>query len=127
MRFDRLGTFTYSHEDQTHSYSMPDNVPAEIKQERADAIMEVQEGISHENNLQKVGQTYKVLFDRKEGGYFIGRTEFDSPEVDNEVLVPATKNTYVRLGDFAQVHITDAQPFDLYGEVVSEVKVSMLA
>ncbi len=126
MRFDRLGTFTYSHEDQTHSYSMPDNVPDEVKQERADAIMEIQEGISHENNLQKIGQTYKVLFDRKEGGYFIGRTEFDSPEVDNEVLVPATKNTYVRLGDFAQVRITDAQPFDLYGEVVSEVNVSIL-
>jgi len=127
MRFDRLGTFTYSHEDQTHSYSMPDDVPDEVKQERADAIMEIQEGISHENNLKKVGQTVKVLFDRKEGGYFIGRTEFDSPEVDNEVLVPATKNTYVRLGDFAQVRITDAQPFDLYGEVASEVSVATLA
>ncbi|WP_375443618.1 30S ribosomal protein S12 methylthiotransferase RimO [uncultured Fibrella sp.] len=126
MRFDRLGTFTYSHEDQTHSYSMPDNVPDEVKQERADAIMEIQEGISHENNLKKVGQTVKVLFDRKEGGYFIGRTEFDSPEVDNEVLVPATKNTYVRLGDFAQVRITDAQPFDLYGEVASVVSVPTL-
>jgi ribosomal protein S12 methylthiotransferase len=125
MRFDRLGTFTYSHEDQTHSYSMPDNVPEEVKQERADAIMEVQEGISHENNLQKVGQTYKVLFDRKEGGYFIGRTEFDSPEVDNEVLVPATKNTYVRFGDFAQVQITDAQPFDLYGQVAVAVPVAV--
>ena len=123
MRFDRLGTFTYSHEDQTHAYSMPDSIPAEVKQERADAIMEIQENISHQNNLAKVGQTYKVLFDRKEGGYFIGRTEFDSPEVDNEVLVPATKNTYIRLGDFAQVRITDAQPFDLYGEVVSEVSV----
>ena len=123
MRFDRLGTFTYSHEDQTHAYSMPDSIPAEVKQERADAIMEIQENISHQNNLAKVGQTYKVLFDRKEGGYFIGRTEFDSPEVDNEVLVPATKNTYIRLGDFAQVRITDAQPFDLYGEIVSEAGV----
>jgi ribosomal protein S12 methylthiotransferase len=127
MRFDRLGTFTYSHEDQTHSYSMPDNVPAEIKQERADAIMEIQEGISHENNLKKVGQTLKVLFDRKEGGYFIGRTEFDSPEVDNEVLVPATKNTYIRLGDFAQVRITDAQPFDLYAEVVKVSEVGVVS
>jgi ribosomal protein S12 methylthiotransferase len=116
MRFDRLGVFTYSHEENTHSFSMPDDIPADIKQERADALMEVQQGISHELNQQKIGQTYKVLFDRKEGGYFIGRTEADSPEVDNEVLVPATQ--YVRLGDFANVKIDRAEEFDLYGTVI---------
>ena len=117
MRFDRLGVFAYSHEDDTHSFSMPDDVTADIKQERADELMEVQQGISQELNQAKIGQTYKVLFDRKEGGYFIGRTEADSPEVDNEVLVPATQ--YVRLGDFANVRIDKAEEFDLYGEVVS--------
>ncbi|MVM33228.1 30S ribosomal protein S12 methylthiotransferase RimO [Spirosoma sp. HMF4905] len=117
MRFDRMGVFTYSHEDQTHSYTMPDDVPDEIKQERADELMELQQGISQELNQQKVGQTYKVLFDRKEGGYFIGRTEADSPEVDNEVLVPAAQ--YVRQGDFANVRIDRAEDFDLYGEIVS--------
>jgi ribosomal protein S12 methylthiotransferase len=116
MRFDRLGAFQYSHEDNTHSYTMPDDIPAEIKQERADAIMELQQGISHELNQQKIGNTYKVLFDRVEGGHFIGRTEFDSPEVDNEVLVPASQ--YVRLGDFANVKINAAEEFDLYGDVV---------
>jgi ribosomal protein S12 methylthiotransferase len=118
MRFERLGIFTYSHEDQTHSYSMPDDIPANVKQDRADDIMALQEGISAELNEGKVGRTYKVLFDRQEGGYFIGRTEFDSPEVDNEVLVDATKCT-VKLGDFAPVRITSAAEFDLYGEVVS--------
>jgi ribosomal protein S12 methylthiotransferase len=117
MRFDRLGVFTYSHEENTHSYSMPDDIPADIKQERADELMDLQQGISSELNQQKVGKTYKVLFDRKEGGYFIGRTEADSPEVDNEVLVPATKS-YVRLGDFANVRIDRTEEFDLYGEVV---------
>ncbi|QDK77266.1 30S ribosomal protein S12 methylthiotransferase RimO [Spirosoma sp. KCTC 42546] len=117
MRFDRMGVFTYSHEDDTHSFTMPDDIPADIKQERADELMELQQGISQELNQQKVGQTYKVLFDRKEGGYFIGRTEADSPEVDNEVLIPATQ--YVRLGDFANVRINRAEDFDLYGEVVS--------
>jgi ribosomal protein S12 methylthiotransferase len=116
MRFDRLGAFQYSHEDQTHSYTMEDDIPAEIKQERADAIMELQQGISYELNQSKIGNTYKVLFDRKEGNHFIGRTEFDSPEVDNEVLVPASQ--YVRIGDFAQVKINQAEEFDLYGQVV---------
>src|SRR5205823_9653841 len=87
MRFDRLGVFAYSHEDDTHSFSMPDDIPADIKQERVDELMEIQQSISQELNQQKIGNTYKVLFDRKEGGYFIGRTEADSPEVDNEVLV----------------------------------------
>lgn len=117
MRFDRLGAFQYSHEDNTHSYSMEDNIPAEIKQERADAIMELQQGISYELNQEKIGNTYKVLFDRKEGGHFIGRTQSDSPEVDNEVLVPVQQ--YVGLGDFAFVKITNAEEFDLYGEVIA--------
>ena len=121
MRFDRMGVFTYSHEDDTHSFSMPDDIDADIKQERADELMDLQQGISAELNQQKVGQTYKVLFDRKEGGYFIGRTEADSPEVDNEVLVsasgPASRN-YIRLGDFANVRIDRAEEFDLYGQVV---------
>jgi ribosomal protein S12 methylthiotransferase len=117
MRFDRLGIFTYSHEENTHAYTFEDSIPQEIKQERADAIMALQEIISLELNQQKIGHTYKVLFDRKESGYFVGRTEFDSPEVDNEVLVPAAGN-FVRQGDFAYVRITDATEFDLYGELV---------
>ncbi len=116
MRFDRLGVFTYSHEDDTHSFTMEDDVPADVKQERADDIMALQQGISLELNQAKIGQTHKVLFDRKEGGYFIGRTQFDSPEVDNEVLIPATQ--YVRLGDFANVKINAAEEFDLYGDLV---------
>eukprot|EP01137_Pigoraptor_chileana_P009037 Opistho-2@56697 len=110
MRFDRLGVFTYSHEDDTHSHSFEDDVPAEVKQERADEIMALQQDISMELNQNRIGNTYKVLFDRKEGGYFIGRTQFDSPEVDNEVLVPATQ--YVRLGDFANVKVNRAEEFD---------------
>ena len=117
MKFDRLGVFAYSHEDDTHSFSMADNIPAEVKQQRTDDIMELQQGISWELNQQKIGQTYKVLFDRKEGGNFIGRTEFDSPEVDNEVLVSAD-NTYIRQGHFANVKINNAEEFDLYGDVV---------
>ncbi len=115
QRFDRLGVFQYSHEEQTHSYSMPDDISDEIKQERTDIIMELQQGISEELNQKKIGNTYKVLFDRKESGHFIGRTEFDSPEVDNEVLIPASQ--YVRVGDFANVKITSATEFDLFGEL----------
>jgi ribosomal protein S12 methylthiotransferase len=117
-RFDRLGVFTYSHEENTHSYAMENDVEEEIKHERADTIMELQQSISEELNQKKIGQTLKVLFDRKEGGYFIGRTEFDSPEVDNEVLVSA-ENTYLRIGDFAAVQITEAAEFDLYGRVMN--------
>lgn len=117
MKFERLGVFTYSHEEHTHSYSMADTIAPELKQERADIIMDIQQGISLKHNLAKVGKTYKVLFDRKEGGYFIGRTEHDSPEVDNEVLVEAQEN-FVRLGDFANVQIDDAEEFDLFGTVV---------
>ncbi len=116
MRFDRLGIFNYSHEENTHAFGMEDDVPEEIKQERADTIMELQQIISSELNEKKIGNTYKVLFDRKEGGYFIGRTEADSPEVDNEVLVDASEQ-YVRIGDFAQVEITGATEFDLYGKI----------
>ena len=115
-RFERLGVFTYSHEENTHAYSLNDNVPADVKQERAEAVMDVQQGISASLNQAKVGETFKVLFDRKEGDYFIGRTEFDSPEVDNEVLVKA-KDNYVRIGDFANVTITHAEEFDLYGNL----------
>jgi ribosomal protein S12 methylthiotransferase len=116
-RFDRLGIFTYSHEENTGAYTLKDDVPAEVKQARAEAVMEVQQGISFAINQQKVGNTYKVLFDRKEGDWFIGRTEADSPEVDNEVLVSA-KESYVRVGDFANVKIEKAEEFDLYGAVV---------
>jgi ribosomal protein S12 methylthiotransferase len=115
-RFERLGVFTYSHEENTHAYSLNDDVPADVKQERAEAVMDVQQGISASLNQAKVGETFKVLFDRKEGDYFIGRTEFDSPEVDNEVLVKA-KDNYVRIGDFANVTITHAEEFDLYGNL----------
>jgi ribosomal protein S12 methylthiotransferase len=117
VRFERLGIFTYSHEENTHAYSLVDDVPEEVKQERAQAVMAAQESISAELNAAKVGKTFKVLFDRKENDNFVGRTEFDSPEVDNEVLVSA-KNTYVRVGDFANVKITAAAEFDLFGEVI---------
>ena len=116
-RFERLGIFTYSHEENTHAYNFEDDVPAEVKQKRADMIMELQSGISYELNQEKVGKIYKVLFDRAEGDYFIGRTEFDSPEVDNEVLVKKSEG-YVRIGDFADVEITSADYYDLYGKLV---------
>lgn len=118
MKFDRLGVFTYSHEDNTHAHTLSDDIPEEVKEQRAEQLMEVQQEISFNINQEKIGNTYKVLFDRAEGGYFIGRTEFDSPEVDNEVLVNA-KDNYVRLGDFANIKITSATDFDLYGEVVA--------
>lgn len=116
-RFDRLGVFTYSHEENTHAHLLKDNVSEKQKQIRANDIMEIQQGISWELNQQKVGKVFKVLFDRVENGFFVGRTEFDSPEVDNEVLVNA-ENQYVRIGDFANVKITSADDFDLYGDIV---------
>jgi ribosomal protein S12 methylthiotransferase len=118
-KFDRLGIFTYSHEENTSAYLLVDDVPAKVKKERADAIMELQAGISYELNQLKVGKTFSVLFDRVEGDYFIGRTEFDSPEVDNEVLVKKTADNFIRIGDFTDVQITSADHFDLYGEIVS--------
>lgn len=117
-RFDRLGIFAYSHEENTHAFKLNDDVPADVKQERCEAVMQVQQGISFDLNETKVGNTYKVLFDRKEGDYFVGRTEFDSPEVDNEVLVKATPETFVRIGDFAQVQIEQAEAYDLMGKLV---------
>lgn len=117
MRFERLGCFTYSHEENTHAYNLEDDVPEEVKQERANEIMELQSQISWELNQQKIGKTFKVVIDRKEGNYFVGRTEYDSPDVDNEVLIDAT-NTYLKTGDFYNVKITDAADFDLYGEVL---------
>ena len=117
MRFERLGCFTYSHEENTHAYNLEDDVPQEVKQQRANEIMELQSQISWELNQEKIGQEFKVVIDRKEGNYFIGRTEFDSPDVDNEVLIDATK-TYLKTGEFANVKITDAADFDLYAELV---------
>jgi len=116
-RFDRLGAFTYSHEENTHAYTLQDDVPDEVKKDRAEAVMQLQQGISEELNAQKVGKTFKVIIDRKEGNNFIGRTEGDSPEVDNEVLISA-KDTYVRIGDFVDVKITSSEMFDLHGELV---------
>lgn len=116
IRFDRLGIFTYSHEEQTHSGTMDDDVPEEIKEERASAIMELQEGISYELNQAKIGKSMKVLVDRVEGDYYYARTEYDSPEVDNEVLISTDEQTFLRLGDFAQVKITDAVEFDLFAK-----------
>lgn len=118
MRFDRLGVFQYSHEEDTHAYDFEDDVSAELKAERAEEIMEVQSGISYDLNQEKVGQTFKVLFDRIEGDYFIGRTEYDSPDVDNEVLVKKDDKTYLSIGDFAMIEIDSADHYDLYGTVV---------
>ena len=118
MRFERLGCFTYSHEENTHAYNLEDDVPEDVKIDRANQIMEIQSQISWELNQQKIGQEFKVVIDRKEGNYFIGRTEFDSPDVDNEVLVDATK-TYLKTGEFATVKIVEAEDFDLYGLVVN--------
>ncbi len=115
-KFDRLGVFTYSHEENTSAFDLVDDVPDEIKKARAEEIMDLQTHISWELNQEKVGKTFKVLFDRKEGDYFIGRTEFDSPDVDNEVLVKAT-DSYIRMGDFAKIKINKTDHFDLYGDV----------
>ncbi|WP_372944819.1 MiaB/RimO family radical SAM methylthiotransferase, partial [Muriicola sp.] len=114
MRFERLGCFTYSHEENTHAYSLEDNVPEEVKQQRANEIMELQAQISWELNQEKIGKTFRCIIDRKEGNYFVGRTEFDSPDVDNEVLIDASKY-FLRVGDFARIRITEAADFDLYG------------
>ena len=117
MRFDRLGCFTYSHEENTTAYELEDDVPEEVKLARANEIMEIQSQISWELNQQKVGKTFRCLIDRKEGNYFVGRTEYDSPDVDNEVLIDAKKH-YVKIGDFVEVKIIDATDYDLYGEPI---------
>lgn len=115
MKFERLGCFTYSHEENTHAYLLEDNVPEEVKQARASEIMDIQSQISFDLNQEKIGQIYKCIIDRKEGQYFVGRTEFDSPDVDNEVLIDASK-FYVKTGEFVNIKINDATEFDLYGE-----------
>jgi ribosomal protein S12 methylthiotransferase len=120
QQFERVGVFQYSHEESTRAYDFPDEIPAEVKAERAQRLMDVQQDISYQKNEAKIGQVFRTLFDRKEGKYYIGRTEADSPDVDNEVLVPA-KGNYVRLGDFANIRITGAEEFDLYGETVKEL------
>ena len=117
-RFDRLGIFTYSHEENTHAHQFEDDVPENVKKERAEKIMDLQAGISYELNQAKIGQTFKVLFDRIEGDYFIGRTEFDSPDVDNEILVKKDQ-VNVRVGEFAFVKVKSADYFDLFGEIVN--------
>ncbi|MEH6535590.1 MAG: 30S ribosomal protein S12 methylthiotransferase RimO [Psychroserpens sp.] len=118
MRFERLGCFTYSHEENTHAYNLEDDVPEDVKIDRANQIMEIQSQISFELNQAKIGQEFKVVIDRKEGNYFVGRTEYDSPDVDNEVLIDAT-NTYLKTGEFAKVKVIEAEDFDLYAEPIS--------
>ena len=118
MQFERLGVFQYSHEEGTGAYNLADDVVTDVKEDRASRLMEIQQEISFRKNEQKIGHTYKVLIDSKENGYFVGRTEYDSPEVDNEVLIDASKN-YCRVGDFCDVKINDVTDFDLYGNVVT--------
>lgn len=119
MKFERVGVFKYSHEENTIAFEVEDDISAEDKQDRSNRLMEVQQHISLEKNEALVGKKLKVLFDRKEGGHFIGRTEFDSPEVDNEVLLDADNN-YVRLGDFAEVEIVEATEYDLFAKLINE-------
>ncbi len=116
-RFERLGIFTYSHEENTHAHSLVDDVPEKTKRKRADAVMALQQEISYQLNQKKIGQDFKVLVDRKEGEYYVGRTEFDSPDVDNEVLIKADNDNYLRIGDFVNVQVTDASDFDLYARL----------
>ncbi len=118
MRFERLGCFTYSHEENTHAFNLVDDVPEKVKQERANEIMELQSQISWELNQEKIGKTFRCIIDRKEGNYFVGRTEYDSPDVDNEVLIDASK-FYLKQGEFAKIKIYEAADFDLYGEPTS--------
>ncbi|GIV27204.1 MAG: ribosomal protein S12 methylthiotransferase RimO [Bacteroidia bacterium] len=116
IKFDRLGVFTYSHEENTAAYLMKDNVPKKVKKQRADAVMRQQEKISFELNQNKIGKIFKTIIDRKEGEYWIGRTEYDSPDIDNEVLIKYDK---LKTGEFYNVKILDAEEFDLYGEIVN--------
>ncbi|MEM6863845.1 MAG: 30S ribosomal protein S12 methylthiotransferase RimO [Bacteroidota bacterium] len=127
MRFERLGCFTYSHEENTRAYLLEDNVPEATKQDRANQIMEIQSQISWELNQEKIGKTFRCIIDRKEGNYFVGRTEFDSPDVDNEVLIDATEH-YVKIGDFVNLTISEASDFDLYGVpcLIAEQRKSVL-
>ena len=117
MQFERLGCFTYSHEENTHAYNLTDNVPEEVKRKRANEIMEIQSGISWKLNRDKIGKEFNIIIDRKSGNYYLGRTEFDSPDVDNEVLIDARTN-YLKVGEFVKAKIIDASDFDLYAEVI---------
>lgn len=117
-KFERLGIFTYSHEENTHAHLLKDDVSEKVKKQRADAVMKLQQEISYNLNQEKIGKTYKTLIDRKEGHYYIGRSEFDSPDVDNEVLVKASDDVHLRLGDFVNVKINEANDFDLFGELI---------
>lgn len=117
QKFDRLGCFTYSHEENTHAYNLVDDVPEEVKQKRVEEIMEIQSQISYDLNQEKIGKQFKVMIDRKEGDNFIGRTEQDSPDVDNEILISAI-DTYLPIGDFVNVEITEAYEFDLIAKVI---------
>src|SRR5690606_36787405 len=112
-KFDRLGCFTYSHEEKTHAHNLIDDVPEDVKEARVEEIMEIQQGISYDINQQKVGKTFKVMIDKVEGDYFVGRTEFDSPEVDNEVLI-AKSDAYLTVGRYVNVKVDRAEDFDLY-------------
>jgi ribosomal protein S12 methylthiotransferase len=114
MRFERLGCFTYSHEENTHAHQLKDDVPEEVKQQRSNAIMEIQSQISWEHNQSCIGKTYPCLIDRKEGNHYVGRTFMDSPDVDNEVLIDATQN-YLKQGEFTEVTIVEASDYDLLG------------
>jgi ribosomal protein S12 methylthiotransferase len=114
MRFERLGCFTYSHEENTHAHQLKDDVPEELKQQRSNAIMEIQSQISWEHNQSCIGKTYPCLIDRKEGNHYVGRTFMDSPDVDNEVLIDATQN-YLKQGEFTEVTIVEASDYDLLG------------
>ncbi|MFY8184877.1 MAG: radical SAM protein, partial [Bacteroidia bacterium] len=117
-KFERLGIFTYSHEENTHAHLLKDDVSEKVKKQRADAVMKLQQEISYNLNQEKIGKTYKTLIDRKEGPYYIGRSEFDSPDVDNEVLVKASDDIHLRFGDFVNVKINEANDFDLFGELI---------
>jgi ribosomal protein S12 methylthiotransferase len=119
VELDRVGVFQYSHEEDTSAYELEDDVPADVKAERANKLMDIQRDISFEKNQSMIGKEFKVLIDRKEGGYFVGRTEYDSPEVDNEVLIDASDN-FVRIGDFAQVRINSAEDYDVYADLILE-------
>ena len=116
-RFDRLGCFAYSHEENTHAYNLDDNIPKVVKQQRVNEIMEIQSQISWELNQEKIGSKYKVVVDRKSGNYYIGRTEHDSPDVDNEVFINA-QNIYLKIGEYVNVVIDEASDFDLYASVI---------
>ena len=120
MKFERLGCFTYSHEENTHAYTMEDDVPEDVKKRRVEEVMELQAGISEKLNLRHIGKEFKVMIDRCEGGYWIGRTEFDSPDVDNEVRIEVSDEFHLRIGDFVQVKITEATAFDLEAVVLPE-------